>query len=103
MINALLRHRSPRPAIAAERRAAFVERTCAAVERARTCYFKEARCLQSAVVTSWLLRWRGVAATCVIGVRRVPFIAHAWVEVDGTVILNDQENLSTVYSVIEKI
>jgi prolyl oligopeptidase len=40
-------------------------------------------CLHRSVVLVLLLRRYGIAARLVIGARRAPFYAHAWVEVDG--------------------
>jgi transglutaminase-like putative cysteine protease len=65
-----------------------VLRICAAVDRAATYYFKHAWCLQRSAAAVCLLRLRGVAAELVIGVRKMPFAAHAWVEVDGQVLNN---------------
>ncbi|MDP9011781.1 MAG: lasso peptide biosynthesis B2 protein [Pseudomonadota bacterium] len=44
-------------------------------------------CLMRSLALFHYLRWRGVPAVHVIGVRRVPFIAHAWVEVAGEGVL----------------
>jgi Transglutaminase-like superfamily/Coenzyme PQQ synthesis protein D (PqqD) len=44
-------------------------------------------CLARSLALFHYLRWRGVPATHVIGVRRVPFFAHAWVEVSGEGVL----------------
>ncbi|HEU4559064.1 MAG TPA: lasso peptide biosynthesis B2 protein [Longimicrobium sp.] len=60
--------------------------TAAAVDRARIYYFKHAWCLQRAAATVCYLRLRGVRAELVIGVRKIPFFAHAWTEVEGTVV-----------------
>ena len=57
-------------------------------ELATCLYWKPVRCLERSVCLVRLLRSRGVAATVVIGYRPLPFVAHAWVEVDGH-ILND--------------
>jgi hypothetical protein len=76
---------------------------CAAVNRARVYYFMHARCLQSAAVANCLLRWHGIPAQLVIGVRRVPFTAHAWVEVDGRVVMNEQTSMLNVYTVIHRL
>jgi Transglutaminase-like superfamily len=40
-------------------------------------------CLQRSLATTVLCRIRGVWPTWCIGVRTAPFVAHAWVEVDG--------------------
>jgi len=44
-------------------------------------------CLARSLAFFHYLRWRGVPAVHVIGVRRVPFMAHAWVEVSGEGVL----------------
>jgi hypothetical protein len=52
-----------------------------------TClYWKPVPCLQRSVCLLRLLRGNGVAARLVIGYRPVPFLSHAWVEVDGRVV-----------------
>ena len=60
-----------------------VERICAAVDLACIWYWKEARCLQRSATTTCLLKRHGVTARMVIGAQRLPFKAHAWVEVNG--------------------
>jgi transglutaminase superfamily protein len=40
-------------------------------------------CLQRSLATTLLCRIRGVWPTWCTGVRTAPFVAHAWVEVDG--------------------
>jgi Transglutaminase-like superfamily/Coenzyme PQQ synthesis protein D (PqqD) len=44
-------------------------------------------CLVRSLALFRFLRWRGIPAVHVIGVRRVPFLAHAWVEVAGEGVL----------------
>jgi hypothetical protein len=44
-------------------------------------------CLARSLALFRYLRWRGIPATHVIGIRRVPFIAHAWVEICGEGVL----------------
>jgi len=44
-------------------------------------------CLARSLALFHYLRWRGIPATHVIGIRRVPFTAHAWVEVSGEGVL----------------
>jgi hypothetical protein len=65
---------------------ALVHDACAALVRARTLYLKRTRCLQRGVALTCLLRLWGVPAHLVIGVQKLPFYAHAWVEVNGTVV-----------------
>ncbi len=44
-------------------------------------------CLPRSLALFLYLCWRGIPAKHVIGVRRVPFAAHAWVEVSGEPVL----------------
>ena len=72
-----------------------------AIDLAAVFYFKEVKCLQRSVVTARLLRRHGFPAELVIGVQHVPFYAHAWVEMEGTVV-NDKPYVSQMYAVIER-
>lgn len=79
----------------------LVARTCRTLDRAASYYFKRAWCLQRSAATVLLLRFRGVPAQLVIGVERVPFYAHAWVEVAGRVV-NDSPEVALRCSVLER-
>jgi hypothetical protein len=83
-------------------RATRTTECCAAVDRARSYYFKHVLCLQSAAATVSFLRLRGVQAQLVIGARTFPFCAHAWAEVDGQVVMNAHPALETPYRVIAR-
>jgi hypothetical protein len=48
-----------------------------------------------------LLRRHGVAAEMVIGAQRLPFKAHAWVEVSGQVV-NDKPYIPELYEVLDR-
>ena len=51
-----------------------------------TCFYvKPVLCLQRSVCSVRLLRDYGCNAKVVIGYRPVPFLSHAWVEIDGHV------------------
>lgn len=76
--------------------------TCGAVDRAARHYFKRAWCLQRSVVTACLLRIQGVPAQLVIGCKKMPFIAHAWVEVNGTVV-NDDHRVQSFYVPLDRL
>ncbi len=78
-----------------------VSRICAAVDQAAGFYFKRAWCLQRSAATTCLLRLRGFPAHLVIGVHRMPFAAHAWVELDGRVV-NDEPRMCSSFEVIER-
>jgi hypothetical protein len=72
-----------------------------AVDKATTWYPKQAMCLQRSSVTTCLLRLRGVPAQMVIGCRKIPFKAHAWVEQNGRMI-NDKKQVQEYYSVMDR-
>jgi|RhiMethySRZTD1v2_1073278.scaffolds.fasta_scaffold29423_2 transglutaminase superfamily protein/coenzyme PQQ synthesis protein D (PqqD) len=65
---------------------------CEVVHSAAVWYPKQTLCLQKASVTTSLLRQHGFPADMKIGVRKQPFHAHAWVEVDGQVV-GDHQNV----------
>jgi len=78
-----------------------LESVCSAVNIACIWYWKEALCLQRSAVTAFLLKQRGVAAQLVIGIQHMPFKAHAWVEVDGSVV-NDHAYTPEMYTVLDR-
>lgn len=57
-----------------------------AVDKACVWYPKKALCLQRSAVMTCLLREFGMLANMIVGVRPMPLLAHAWVEVDQVVI-----------------
>jgi hypothetical protein len=71
---------------------------CKAVNYACIWYPKQALCLQRSFVTTNLLRKHGVPAHMVLGAQKLPFKAHAWVEVDGQAI-NERSNVQAIYAV----
>jgi hypothetical protein len=74
---------------------------CSAVDMACIWYWKEVLCLQRSAATACLLKRYGVQARMVIGARRIPFGAHAWVEVDGRVV-NDKPYVREIYAVLDQ-
>jgi Transglutaminase-like superfamily len=78
-----------------------IDRVCVATNYACIWYPKQALCLQRSFVTTYLLRKHGVAAQMVLGTQKLPFKAHAWVEVDGQAI-NERSNVQAVYAVWDK-
>jgi len=72
---------------------------CSSVQRACVWYPKQALCLQRSAVTTCLLRICGIASQMVVGVRPLPFLAHAWVEVDGSIV-NDWAGVKKLYQPI---
>ena len=77
------------------------ERVRTAIVTAMTWYPKQAMCLQRSAVTTCLLRSAGVQAEMIIGCQRLPFLAHAWVEVDGEVI-NDKAQVQLTHAVLDR-
>lgn len=78
-----------------------LDRVCDAVNHACAWYPKRALCLQRSVVTACLLRSNGVPAQMVLGAQKLPFKAHAWVEVNGNVI-NERRDVRSIYGVWER-
>ena len=78
-----------------------VERVCMAVNYACVWYPKQAFCLQRSFVTTYLLRRNGVPAQMVLGAQKLPFKAHAWVEVKGRAI-NERSNVQATYTIWDR-
>jgi Transglutaminase-like superfamily len=78
-----------------------VEDICSAVDMACIWYWKEALCLQRSAATACLLKKYGAPAQMVIGAQRMPFKAHAWVEVDSRVV-NDKPYTPEMYAVLDR-
>ena len=74
---------------------------CEAVKKAASWYPRQSMCLQRSAITTCLLRQSGVAADMVIGCRKIPFGAHAWVEVEGEV-ANDKRQVQEFYKVLSR-
>jgi hypothetical protein len=78
-----------------------LERIRSAIDLACICYWREVLCLQRSAATACLLKKYGVAAQLVIGTQPLPFKAHAWVEVEGTVV-NDKPYILDMYAVLDR-
>ena len=78
-----------------------IESICQAVDRAAAFYFKRAWCLQRSATATCLLRLAGAPAEMVIGIEKIPFYAHAWVEIDGEV-ANDHPMVQRRYAEIDR-
>jgi hypothetical protein len=78
-----------------------VNRVCRAVNYACAWYPKQALCLQRSFVTTYLLRKDGIAAHMVLGAQKLPFKAHAWVEVEGLAV-NERSNVRAIYGVWDR-
>ena len=77
-----------------------VSHICAAFDLACMWYPRQALCLQRSSALTCLLRAHGVEAQMIIGAQRLPFRAHAWVEVNGEVV-NDRPHVREMYGVLE--
>ena len=71
------------------------------VTRALTWYPKQAMCLQRSAVITNLLRSSGVPAQMIIGCQKLPFLVHAWVEVDHEVV-NDRAKVQEIHKVLDR-
>jgi hypothetical protein len=78
-----------------------VQQICDGIDLASALYFKQALCLQRSAATACLLKKHGFPAEMVIGVQPLPFLAHAWVELDGRIV-NDKPYISKMYSVLSR-
>lgn len=97
-----LHERVRRRAVRPRRTRRDINLLCRAVNLACALYFKEVQCLQRSSILVCLLRDHGIPATLVIGAQRLPFRAHAWVELDGQVV-NDSESSVQLYGVLDRL
>jgi hypothetical protein len=67
----------------ASERSARIDLVVRSVDRACRVICRRSFCVQRTTALATLLRWQGIDAVMVFGVRRPPFQAHAWTEVDG--------------------
>ncbi len=82
--------------------AASPEQIALAVDRAARFYFKRAWCLQRSAACVLLERRQGYPARLVLGVRVLPFEAHAWAELGGRPI-NEQPEVVERYLVLDRV
>ncbi|MFC5862186.1 lasso peptide biosynthesis B2 protein [Acidicapsa dinghuensis] len=82
------------------RQSISIEHMSYLVDLACAFYPKRAMCLQRSAVLVKMLRRHGVPALLVIGAQKLPFRAHAWVEVEGKII-NDRLALRETFLVME--
>jgi hypothetical protein len=74
---------------------------CLTVTKACVWFPKLSKCLQQSTATTCFLRQYGFSAEMVIGVHKMPFSSHAWVEVNGKVV-NDHRNVQTYFKVVDR-
>jgi hypothetical protein len=72
-----------------------------AMDMACVFYMKRVLCLQRSAATTLLLRRHGRSAEMVIGAQMLPFLSHAWVEVDGDVV-NDKPYVHEMFQVLDR-
>ncbi len=77
-----------------------IDHVCTAVNYACAWYPKHSLCLQRSFATTYLLRKQGVPAQMVLGAQKLPFKAHAWVEVNGQAV-NERSSVQA-YGVWER-
>jgi hypothetical protein len=77
------------------------DRVCDAVNLACSWYPKRALCLQRSAITTCVLRSSGIPAQMVLGAQKLPFKAHAWVEVNGRAV-NERSDVQSVYGIWER-
>ena len=82
------------------RNSVVIESISHALNVACTFYPRRVLCLQRSSVLVKMLRRRGIPAHMVIGAQKLPFKAHAWVEVDKT-ILDDRMATREKFLVLE--
>lgn len=78
-----------------------IDRIVSAFELTCIWYPKPVLCLQRSAALTCLLRSQGIAAHMVIGTQKLPFKAHAWVEVDNCVVC-DKEYTPEMYAVLDR-
>jgi hypothetical protein len=88
------------PLRATEPQAGETERISHGLDIACAFYPKQALCLQRSAVLVKMLRSRGLPAHMIIGAQKLPFKAHAWVEVEG-MIVNDRLAAREKFLVLE--
>lgn len=73
----------------------------AAIDMACIWYWKRVLCLQRSAAMTCMLKNHGLPARMVIGAQKLPFKAHAWVEIDGRPI-NERTDVKTIYAVWDR-
>lgn len=81
--------------------ASTVDEICRAIDLVCALYPKLVLCLQRSAATACLLKRYGIPAEMVIGVQPIPFKAHAWVEVDRSIV-NDKTYTPEMYQVLDR-
>ena len=83
-------------------RAVDVQRIAAVVDDMCALFVRPSTCLHRSFVLARLLRRAGGRADVVLGLKGDPFQGHAWVEIDGAIINDDEERVRE-YVVLERL
>jgi hypothetical protein len=75
---------------------------CDIIDRAAVYYPRQLHCLRRSAAMTWLLRAHGHPAEMIVGASVTPFFAHAWVELDGHIIGDDERMVRERYTVLER-
>jgi Transglutaminase-like superfamily len=78
-----------------------LDNLCVTVTKACVWFPKLSKCLQQSTATACFLRQHGFPAELVIGVHRMPFSSHAWVEVNNKVV-NDHKNVQSYFKAVDR-
>lgn len=78
-----------------------IKSICAAVDMASIWYWKEVLCLQRSAAVTCLLKNYGFSAHMVIGAQKLPFKAHAWVEINDRPI-NERTDVKAIYGIWDR-
>jgi Transglutaminase-like superfamily len=100
-INALRRIVSDWPISGRAPDSEMIAHICSRLVRACTWYSKKALCLQRSAAITCMLRSIGAPAEMVIGIHKMPFYGHAWVEVQGEVV-NDHPKVQTFFHALSR-
>jgi len=96
-LHQIVRNQKVTPSVKSEETS---KQLCDAVDWACVLYFRRVLCLQRSAATTVLLRRHGQNAQMVLGVQLLPFLSHAWVEVEGRIV-NDKPYMSEIFRVLE--
>jgi hypothetical protein len=79
-----------------------VKRVVDAIDIASVFYYRRVMCLHRSFAAVRMLRKSGVDAELIIAARPLPFMSHAWVEVDNQIV-NDKPGYKRKLHVLERI
>ena|ERR1700720_3971217 len=97
-LHRIVRKQKVKPSV---KRGKTSKQLCDAVDWACVFYFRRVLCLQRSAATAVLLRHHGWNAQMVLGVQLLPFLSHAWVEIDRRIV-NDKPYMTEIFQVLER-